>query len=276
MTLDGFFIDSTEVTNQAFEAFVAATGYVTIAEKKPSAADFPYVPPEKLVAGSTCFHQPSDDVPLDDYRAWWRYDSGADFRHPEGPKSSIVGREKHPVVHVGWDDAIAYCRFAGKRLPTEAEWEYAARGGAHPRSARTRFIWGDQPKVGERWVTNVWQGRFPRQNFKEDGFKRTAPVGSFPSNKIGLWDMAGNVWEWVSDWYRPDAYGTSDRLNPQGPSSSVDPEEPGVPKRVQRGGSFLCSELYCLRYTAGALGKGAVDSGASHVGFRCARGRSPW
>jgi formylglycine-generating enzyme required for sulfatase activity len=269
--LDGFWIDQHEVTTLRFSAFVDATGYVTIAEKPPRAEDFPGVPKEKLVAGSVCFHQPEEEVALDDYQAWWRYSNGASWRHPEGPDSSLAGRERHPVVHIAWDDAVAYCRWAGKRLPTEAEWEYAARGGPQPRDKRTRFVWGDEPTLGGRWMANVWQGKFPKQNTKDDGFERTAPVGSFPPNKLGLHDMAGNVWEWVADWYRPDYYAQSPKVNPLGPSDSFDPNEPSIPKRVQRGGSFLCSERYCFRYTAGARGKGAPDSGASHVGFRCAK-----
>jgi formylglycine-generating enzyme len=269
--LDGFWLDKTEVTNEAFAAFVEASGYVTIAEKAPRPEDFPGVPKDKLVAGSVCFHPPEEDVALDDYQAWWRYAKGASWRHPEGPGSSTEGRARHPVVHVAWDDAVAYCEWAQKRLPTEAEWEYAARGGTQPRDQRTRFVWGDSPKLDGRWMANVWQGKFPTVNTKEDGYERSAPVGSFPPNKLGLHDMAGNVWEWVADWYRPDYYARSAKHNPQGPTDSFDPHEPGVPKRVQRGGSFLCSERYCFRYTPGARGKGAPDSGANHVGFRCAK-----
>jgi formylglycine-generating enzyme required for sulfatase activity len=267
VTLAGFWMDETEVTNDEFAAFVKATGYVTTAEKKPDARDYPGVPADKLVAGSVCFHAPREEVPLDDHLAWWRYDKGADWRHPEGPKSSIKDRGRHPVVHVSWDDAVAYAKWAGKRLPTEAEWEYASRGG----KARQRFNWGDEPTAGGKWMANVWQGRFPSQNLKADGFYGSAPAKSYRPNAFGLYDVAGNVWEWTADWYRPDYYAKAPKANPLGPNDSFDPQEPGVPKRVQRGGSFLCSELYCLRYTNGARGKGAPDTGNSHVGFRCAR-----
>ena len=201
---------------------------------------------------------------LDEPYSWWRYVPGADWRHPEGPGSDIAGREDHPVVHVCWDDAVAFARWAGKRLPTEAEWEYAARGGLEGK----RYVWGDEFRPEGRWRVNNWQGQFPIGNTSEDGFPRTAPVGSFPPNGFGLVDMAGNVWEWCADWYRP-GYPSGPRQDPRGPDSSYDPNEPGIPKRVQRGGSFLCGDLYCTRYLPGARGKGATDSGASHVGFRC-------
>jgi formylglycine-generating enzyme required for sulfatase activity len=267
VSVGGFWMDRTEVTNAAFGAFVAASGHVTVAERKPKAEDLPGVPKDKLVAGSVCFHQPKQDVPLDEPLAWWRYAEGADWRHPEGPASSIAGKEKHPVVHVAWDDAAAYCRWAGKRLPTEAEWEYASRGGKQGQ----RFFWGDTQTVGGRWMANVWQGKFPSRNTKDDGFAGSAPVGSFPANGYGLHDMAGNVWEWCADWYRPDYYAASPARDPQGPDSSLDPDEPDVPKRVLRGGSFLCSDSYCYRYTNAARNKGAADTGASHIGFRCVK-----
>jgi formylglycine-generating enzyme required for sulfatase activity len=262
--MDGFFIDKTEVTNRQFEAFVRATGYVTTAERKPDPKDFPDVPPEKLVPGSIVFTPPTHDVSYDDPLAWWSYVPGACWRHPEGPASTLDGRENHPVVHVCWDDAAAFARWAGKRLPTEAEWEYAARGGLE----RKRYVWGDELLPGGRWQVNNWQGRFPVENTVADGYPRTAPVGSFPPNGFGLFDMAGNVWEWCADWYRP-GYHPEQRTNPHGPPSSYDPVEPGASKRVQRGGSFLCSDLYCTRYLPGSRGKGATDSGASNLGFRC-------
>jgi formylglycine-generating enzyme required for sulfatase activity len=262
--LDGFFIDKTEVTNREFEAFVRATGYVTVAEQKPDPKDFPDVPPEKLVAGSIVFTPPSVDVTYENPLVWWRYVPGASWRHPDGPESSTEGREGHPVVHVCWDDAVAYARWARKRLPTEAEWEYAARGGLE----RKRYVWGDELLPEGKWQVNNWQGRFPRENTAADGFPRTAPAGSFAPNGFGLFDMSGNVWEWCADWYRA-GYNTEDKVNPQGPPSSHDPLEPGTPKRVQRGGSFLCSDLYCTRYLPGSRGKGATDSGASNLGFRC-------
>jgi formylglycine-generating enzyme len=266
VTLDGFWIDRTEVTNRQFAAFVAATGYVTVAERQPDPRDFPDAPPEKLVPGSLVFTPPAGEVSLENPLVWWSYVPGANWKHPEGPATTIEGKDDYPVVQVCWDDAVAFARWAGKRLPTEAEWEFAARGG----KARNRFIWGDEPRPGGKWQANIWQGRFPDQGSVEDGFSRTAPVRSFPPNAFGLFDMAGNVWEWCADWYRP-RYDVSQTRNPTGPSSSYDPNEPGVPKRVQRGGSFLCTDQYCTRYLPGARGRGAVDSGASHVGFRCTR-----
>jgi formylglycine-generating enzyme len=262
--VSGFWIDRTEVTNRQFDRFVNATGYITVAERKPDPKDYPEAPPEKLVPGSIVFTPPAGRVSLDDPSVWWRYVPGASWRHPEGPDSSIAGKDDHPVVQICFYDAQAYANWAGKRLPTEAEWEYAARG----KRARSRYVWGDERLPGGKWQANIWEGRFPDQNTSDDGFARTAPVGSFPPNGLGLFDMAGNVWEWCSDWYRP-GYETTERDNPAGPGSSYDPGEPNVSKRVQRGGSFLCSDQYCTRYLPGARGKGAPDSAASHVGLRC-------
>ncbi len=265
--VDGFWMDRTEVTNAQFEKFVKQTGYQTVAERKPDPKDFPGVPEEKLVPGSIVFTPPTEAVPLTEHYRWWQYVPGACWRHPEGPGSSLKGRENHPVVHVCWEDAIAYARWAGKRLPTEAEWEFAARGGLD----RKPFVWGDELTPGGKWQANIWQGRFPRENTARDGFPRTAPVASFPANGFGVHDLAGNVWEWCADWYQPEYYKLSPKRNPRGPDSSHDPLEPGIPKRVQRGGSFLCSDEYCVRYRPGGRGKGAVDSGQSHAGFRCVR-----
>jgi sulfatase modifying factor 1 len=268
--VDGFWMDRTEVTNAQFARFVEATGYVTVAEQQPNPKEFPDVPPEKLVPGSIVFTPPDKQVPLDQPLSWWRYVPGASWRHPEGPDSNLDGRESHPVVHVCWHDAQAYAKWAGKRLPTEAEWECAARGGLEQK----RYCWGDELLPAGTWQANIWQGDFPRANTKEDGFERTAPVASFPPNGYGLFDMSGNVWEWCADWYRPDYYANSSARNPAGPESSYDPSEPHLPKRVQRGGSFLCSDTYCVRYRPGPRGKGEPGSAASHIGFRCVR--SAW
>jgi len=269
--VDGFWLDKTEVTNDQFARFVDATGYKTIAERKPEAKDFPGAPPENLVPGSLVFTPPAHPVPLSSHYQWWRYVPGASWRHPEGPASNLTGRLHHPVVQVAWDDAVAYAIWAHKRLPTEAEFEYAARGGLD----RKWFSWGDELKPGGKWRANIWQGKFPNQNTVEDGFKSTAPVGSFPANGYGLYDMTGNVWQWCSDWYRSDYYASLSAgksvANPKGPSDSFDSMEPGTRKRVQRGGSFLCTDQYCARYLVGARGKGEVSSGCSNVGFRCAR-----
>lgn len=270
--MHGFWIDCTEVTNAAFERFVDATGYVTVAERKPRAEDYPGAPAEALVAGSVVFSPPSGKVSLTDAYRWWRYLPGADWRHPEGPGSDIAGREQHPVVHVAYEDVLVYARWAGKRLPTEAEWEYAARGGL----ARQPFTWGAEMHPGGRTMANTFQGRFPGGNTGEDGYIATAPVTAFPPNGFGLYGVSGNVWEWTADWYRPDTYTTqlaagATLRDPQGPSDSYDPDEPGSAKRVLKGGSFLCTDDYCGRYRPGGRSKGAVDTGSNHTGFRLVR-----
>lgn len=272
--VDGFWMDRTEVTNAEFTRFVAETGYVTVAERPLRPQDFPGVPLEKLIPGSVVFSPPGRAVPLDNFLRWWRYVPGASWRHPSGPDSNLAGRENHPVVHMAYEDAEAYARWAGKRLPTEAEWEFAARGG----QAGQSYPWGNELNPGGRWLANIWEGEFPHRNTKADGHADAAPVASFPPNAYGLHDVAGNVWEWCSDWYRPDAYVMQRRAdgavrNPRGPAreDSYDPQEPDLPKRVQRGGSFLCTDLYCTRYMVGTRGKGAPDTGSNHTGFRCVR-----
>jgi formylglycine-generating enzyme len=270
--VDGFWMDKTEVTNEQFAKFVEATGYVTVAERKPRKEDYPGASPEKLVAGSVVFSPPNHPVPLDNHYQWWNYVSGANWRRPKGPGSGIESRMNHPVVHIAYEDALAYCRWAGDRLPTEAEFEFASRGGLDRKS----YAWGDEFMPGGKHMANTFQGHFPDTNTGEDGYLATAPVGSFPANGYGLFDMAGNVWEWTSDWYRPDYYQTlaatgQIAINPKGPADSFDPAEPGTKKRVQRGGSFLCTDQYCSRYIAGGRGKGELDTGTNHLGFRTVR-----
>lgn len=270
--VDGFWMDTTEVTNERFEEFVRATGYITVAERKPRQEDFPGVLPEDLVPGSAVFKPTAMPVPLNDPLQWWGYVQGANWRHPNGPGSDLAGREKYPVVHVAYEDAQSYAKWAGKRLPTEAEWEFAARGGLSGQP----YVWGSELKPGGKWMANIYQGHFPMHDTGEDGFAGLAPVAQFPPNGYGLYDMAGNVWEWCSDWYRPDYYETLEAAgglarNPTGPEDSFDPAEPGQPKRVQRGGSFLCTEQYCTRYMVGSRGKGEISTGSNHLGFRCVK-----
>ena len=279
VTLDGFWMDRTEVTNAQFKAFVDATGYVTVAERTPKREDFRGlvpnindIPAENLVAGSICFNEHFDrrsltkeDV-LWPYQVW-KYVKGADWKHPEGPATGIADHMQHPVVHVSWDDAVAYAKWAKKRLPTEAEWEYAARGGLKDAA----YPWGNDLVVNGKWMLNIWQGVFPETHEVKDGFRTTAPVASFPPNGFGLFDMAGNVWEWCGDFYRPDYYRFSPLRNPPGPADSFDPNEPNYVKRVERGGSFMCSDNYCRGYRVAARMKGAPDSGTFHTGFRCVR-----
>lgn len=269
--VDAFWMDEAPVTNRDFGAFVKATGYRTVAERPLKPEDFPGVPREQLQPGSIVFTPPGLDVSLRNPQAWWRYEKGASWKHPEGPQSDTRGREDHPVVHVAYEDADAYAKWAGKRLPTEAEFELAARGGLD----RKPFSWGEELRPGGKLQANIWEGRFPSENTQEDGYRGTSPVKAFPPNGFGLYDVGGNVWQWTSDWYRPDYYS---RLamqgiaeNPTGPDDSNDPDEPGAMKRVQRGGSFLCSDRYCQRYYVGSRGKGEISSGTSNLGFRCVK-----
>ena len=272
--VDGFWMDVTEVTNEQFDKFVRATGYVTVSERKPRPEDFPGADPALLVPGSVVFTAPDSPVMLDNPLQWWRYVPGASWRHPDGPDSLIASRMNFPVVHVAYEDAEAFAKWAGKRLPTEAEWERAARGGLEKKA----YPWGDDLLLDGKWQCNAFQGRFPNADAVEDGFKGIAPVRQFAPNAYGLYDVSGNVWEWCSDWFRPDTYqklGPGISRNPKGPADSFDPDEPGIPKRVQRGGSFLCSNQYCARYLVGTRGKGAIDTGSVHVGFRCVRDGKP-
>jgi formylglycine-generating enzyme len=270
--VDGFWMDKTDVTNQEFARFVRSTGYVTIAERKPKAEDFPGAPPENLVAGSVVFSPPDHQVSLNDHYQWWSYVPGANWRHPQGPKSDIHGKADYPVVHIAYPDAVAYAKWAGKRLPTEAEWEFAARGGL----AGKPFVWGDEFRPNGKWMANTYQGQFPFKDTGEDQYIGVTGAGRFPPNGYGLYDMAGNVWQWTSDWYRPDYYqqlvseGGVAR-NPKGPDTPFDPAEPNDRKKAHRGGSFLCTDQYCSRYMVGTRGKGEVSTGTNHLGFRCVK-----
>ena len=275
--VDDFAIDATPVTNANFAAFVAATGHVTLAETAPDPADYPGILPEMIRAGSLVFTPPARPVPLTDPFAWWSFTFGADWRHPLGPDSSIVGLENHPAVHIAFADAQAYADWAGKSLPTEAEWEYAARGGG----GDSDYAWGDALEPGGVHHANIWQGQFPWENLEGDGWERTSPVRSFPANGFGLHDMIGNVWEWTADWYaaRHQANVSASACcvprNPRGAAEtdSRDPCVPDIPigRRVLKGGSHLCAPNYCQRYRPAARYPQPVDTSTSHVGFRCVR-----
>jgi formylglycine-generating enzyme required for sulfatase activity len=255
--VDGFWIDRHPVTNAQFRRFVKATGYVTVAEQAPDPADYPDADPALLVPGALVFQPTAGPVDLRDWRTWWAWVPGADWRHPEGPGSTLHGRDRHPVVQVCYADALAYAAWAGKALPSEAEWEYAARGGLEGKV----FCWGDEPTPKGRQMANTWQGEFPWQNLLLDRYERTSPVGSFPPNGFGLHDMAGNVWEWTSDLFTPD----------HSDESCCAPHHSGeaIPRRVIKGGSHLCAPSYCLRYRPAARQGEAIDTATTHIGFRC-------
>lgn len=277
VSVSGFWMDTTEVTNLQYKAFVDATGYVTVAEKKPDWEELKkQLPPgskkpseEDLVPASLVFSSPMNVSNMQDISQWWRWVPGASWKHPEGPESSLEGRWNHPVVQLAYEDVEAYATWAGKRIPTEAEWEYAARGTMQNK----RYAWGDDFLVDNKHMANTFQGKFPMKNTKEDGYLTTSPVASFPPNDFGLYDMIGNVWEWTSDWYDANAYKKLTQqevvVNPKGAAKCYDPDDAYAIKRVRKGGSFLCSVNYCINYRPSARDGQAYDSGASNVGFRC-------
>jgi formylglycine-generating enzyme required for sulfatase activity len=275
VTVEGFWIDRFEVTNRRFADFVAATGYVTVAERPLDAAEFPGAPAENLVPGSLAFTMTAGPVDLAHLSQWWRWTPGASWRHPEGPGSSLVDRDEEPVVHVAFEDAEAYAAWAGKSLPSEAQWELAARGGLEGAA----FVWGDEPEAPGQRLANYWHGDFPWRH--DDGYGRRMPVGSFPANGHGLHDMAGNVWEWTSDWYverHPEDPGPAccvPAADPRGGTleQSYDPAQPQfrIPRMVIKGGSYLCADSYCMRYRPAARRPQMIDTGMSHIGFRCVR-----
>ena len=274
VTVDAFWIDRTPVTNRQFKEFVEATGYVTFAEITPDPKDYPGALPHMLKAGSLVFSPPDHPVDLSNFANWWAFKFGANWRRPYGKGSSIRGLDDHPVVHVAYQDAEAYAEWAGKALPTEAEWEFAARGGLDG----TEFAWGDEFTPGGRHMANTWQGAFPQENLATDGYERTSPVDTFPPNGFGLHDMIGNVWEWTADWYSSQHTADAPKAccipeNPRGGSEadSYDPCQPRIriPRKVVKGGSHLCAPNYCRRYRPAARHAQPIDTSMSHIGFRC-------
>jgi formylglycine-generating enzyme len=278
VAVDGFWMDAQPVTVGDFRRFVDATGHVTVAERRPDPTDYPGVDPSLLVPGSLVFRRPPRRVSLHDPRQWWSYVPGACWHRPRGPGSTVEGRERHPVTHLAYEDAEAFARWAGRALPTEAEWERAARGGLEG----ARYVWGDEPAPHGRAMANTWQGEFPWQNLATDGFEGTSPVGAFPPNGYGLFDMAGNVWEWTADLYAPHHRATGPttparpcctprdpRLTSTARGDAVASPDAAIPRRVVKGGSHLCAPNYCLRYRPAARQGEAVDTSTSHIGFRC-------
>jgi formylglycine-generating enzyme len=274
VTVDGFWIDETPVTNAQFRKFVDETGYTTFAEIAPKAEDYPGALPHMLKAGSLVFSAPAKPVGLADWSQWWEFRFGANWRHPYGKGTWTKGIENHPVVHISYQDAEAYAEWAGKKLPSEAEWEFAARGGLEG----AEFAWGAELMPGGKYMANTWQGLFPHENLKLDGFDRTSPVKAFPPNGHGLYDMIGNVWEWTTDWYSLKHVADAPKaccipVNPRGASkeASFDPLQPQIriPRKVLKGGSHLCAPNYCRRYRPAARHAEPIDTSTSHVGFRC-------
>lgn len=270
-TVDGFWMDQHTVTNTQFKRFVDETDYITLCERAPDPLDYPGAKPELLVPASVVFQKASHAVDLRNHYNWWNYIPGANWRHPRGPGSSIEGLEQHPVVHVAYEDVVAYAMWASKELPTEAEWEFAARGGLEG----AEFVWGDQFNPEGRSLANTWQGEFPYENLLEDGFEWTAPVGSYPPNGYGLYEMAGNVWEWTTDWYQEHSRirnSCCGNINPRGGDrdTSIDPRTPEVriPRKVMKGGSYLCAPNYCQRYRPAARMAQPIDTSTCHLGFR--------
>ncbi|CAN5856978.1 formylglycine-generating enzyme family protein [soil metagenome] len=257
ITVDGFWIQPNQVTNSEFAQFVSNTGYVTVAERPLNPADYPGAPPENLQPGSMVFRRTAGPVDLTHLSQWWTWTPGACWNHPRGPRSGLTGRENHPVVHIAFEDAQAYASWAGLELPTEAQWETAARGGL----SHATYSWGDDPEQPGQRLANYWHGEFPY--LPDTGYGTTAPVGSFPANGYGIHDMAGNVWEWTTDFY-----GETRTTTPCCAEDSVDPQFK-IPRRVVKGGSFLCADSYCMRYRPAARRPQAVDTGMSHIGFRC-------